>query len=113
MVRPSRPVWSDAMIATALALRAEGHSASEIGAVMKLSRNAVLGQLWRHDNPQAPRPKLTPTQIFDRSKGGSTPVGVWWAWGLEADDLRRAVWARARLGAVRTRRANQREAIQP
>lgn len=93
--------WSQERIAEALALTSEGLSASEVGRRMGVSRDAVLGQVWRARNPKQERSPRKPPSMPRESVSGERTV--WTAWGFDEDMRRRAIWAKARRGAKRTR----------
>lgn len=94
--------WTPARVAELQRLRGDGLSGSEIAQRMGVTRNAVLGQMYRIAHPEAAytrKPKNEDEPRYQRLKGGSTQFSVWEAWGLTPDALRRAIWAKARKGA--------------
>lgn len=58
-------VWTDAELATAAKLRAEGYSAAYIGNVLGRTRNAVIAELWRAE--VRPVPNARPHRKGDPS----------------------------------------------
>lgn len=67
------PVWSEEQFSLLKELWSEGWSASQIGAQIKMSRNAVIGKVHRTGLTRAkpPAPKRPP-----RPKGRERPPGV-------------------------------------
>jgi GcrA cell cycle regulator len=58
--------WTDALVATLRQLWAEGHPVAEIGRLMGISKNAVVGKAHRLNLPSRPNPvkaSATPRQV--------------------------------------------------
>jgi hypothetical protein len=78
MGAPLTTPWTPALIAQGLALWTAGHSASQVGAALGVSKNAVIGQAHRSGWPARPspigqqcspirKPTLLPTPALPRS----------------------------------------------
>lgn len=93
--------WSPERVEEALMLKAEGLSAGQIAFRMGVSRNAVLGQVWRASHPKETRQKPKP-RVLPEVRVVNGERDVWGAWGHGGEVLRRAIWAKARRGARRT-----------
>lgn len=66
------PFWTDDKIAEMRRLAAEGHSSSQMGAVLGCSRNAVIGKMHRLKFEFGFRPKATPRAKPAPSLAGDT-----------------------------------------
>jgi hypothetical protein len=94
--------WSPERVQQAVSLKESGLSASEVGKIMGVSRDAVLGQVWRASHPPKVRPKRKPPAMpTERIANGER--SVWSPWGASEGELRKAIWAKAKRGAKRTR----------
>jgi len=96
--------WPEDLKVRVRKLWGEGKSASEIGKIVGKSRDAILGQIWRMANPPGDRFRTPVKRYVDRYKGGNAG-DVWTAWSREPNDLRKAIWNKARKGAKATRMA--------